>query len=77
VLPCKTRPSVGSTTIWRIKTVSERHGPAVRIRRNFASSDLELFSPEGGTVHELIYSEIGNEVLLIKYVDSVPVINTA
>jgi hypothetical protein len=54
--------------------VSERHGPAVRIRRNFASSDLELFSPAGGTVHELIYSEIGNEVLLIKYVDSVPVI---
>ena len=31
----------------------------------------------GGTVDELIYSEIGNEVLLIKYVDSVPVINTA
>jgi hypothetical protein len=30
----------------------------------------------GGTVDELIYSEIGNEVLLIKYVDSVPVINT-
>ncbi len=26
----------------------------------------------GGTVDELIYSEIGNEVLLIKYVDSVP-----
>jgi hypothetical protein len=24
----------------------------------------------------LIYSEIGNEVLLIKYVDSVPVIHT-
>ncbi len=24
----------------------------------------------GGTVDELIYSEIGNEVLLIKYVDS-------
>ena len=31
----------------------------------------------GGTVDELIYSEIGNEVLLIKYVDTVPVINTA
>jgi anti-sigma regulatory factor (Ser/Thr protein kinase) len=31
----------------------------------------------GGTVDELIYSEIGNEVLLIKYVESVPVINTA
>jgi anti-sigma regulatory factor (Ser/Thr protein kinase) len=31
----------------------------------------------GGTVDELIYSEIGNEVLLIKYVDSVPVIDTA
>jgi anti-sigma regulatory factor (Ser/Thr protein kinase) len=31
----------------------------------------------GGTVDELIYSEIGNEVLLIKYVDSVPGINTA
>ena len=31
----------------------------------------------GGIVDELIYSEIGNEVLLIKYVDSVPVINTA
>jgi anti-sigma regulatory factor (Ser/Thr protein kinase) len=26
----------------------------------------------GGTVDELIYSEIGNEVLLIKYVDQVP-----
>ena len=26
----------------------------------------------GGTVDELIYSEIGNEVLLIKYLDSVP-----
>ena len=26
----------------------------------------------GGTVDELIYSEIGNEVLLIKYVDSAP-----
>jgi anti-sigma regulatory factor (Ser/Thr protein kinase) len=27
----------------------------------------------GGTVDELIYSEIGNEVLLIKYVDSASV----
>jgi hypothetical protein len=26
----------------------------------------------GGTVDELIYSEIGNEVLLIKYLDSAP-----
>jgi len=25
----------------------------------------------GGTVDELIYNEIGNEVLLVKYVDSV------
>lgn len=31
----------------------------------------------GGTVDELIYSEIGNEVLLIKYVDSVPGIHAA
>jgi anti-sigma regulatory factor (Ser/Thr protein kinase) len=31
----------------------------------------------GGTVDELIYSEVGNEVLLIKYVDSVPGTNTA
>jgi anti-sigma regulatory factor (Ser/Thr protein kinase)/ActR/RegA family two-component response regulator len=31
----------------------------------------------GGTVDELIYSEIGNEVLLIKYVDSASSINTA
>ena len=30
----------------------------------------------GGTVDELIYSEIGNEVLLIKYVDSASSINT-
>ena len=31
----------------------------------------------GGAVDELIYSEIGNEVLLIKYVDSALSINTA
>jgi len=31
----------------------------------------------GGTVDELIYSEIGNEVLLIKYVDSASRINMA
>jgi anti-sigma regulatory factor (Ser/Thr protein kinase)/ActR/RegA family two-component response regulator len=31
----------------------------------------------GGTVDELIYSEIGNEVLLIKYVDSTSAVNTA
>ena len=31
----------------------------------------------GGTVDELIYSEIGNEVLLIKYVDPDPGANTA
>jgi anti-sigma regulatory factor (Ser/Thr protein kinase) len=30
----------------------------------------------GGTVDELIYSEIGNEVLLIKYVDSASAANT-
>jgi anti-sigma regulatory factor (Ser/Thr protein kinase) len=30
-----------------------------------------------GTVDELIYSEIGNEVLIIKYVESVPADNTA
>ena len=29
----------------------------------------------GGTVDELIYSEIGNEVLLIKYVESTPDVN--
>ena len=29
-----------------------------------------------GTVDELIYNEIGNEVLLIKYLDSVTVVNT-
>ena len=29
----------------------------------------------GGTVDELIYSEIGNEVLLIKYVDSASDVN--
>jgi anti-sigma regulatory factor (Ser/Thr protein kinase)/ActR/RegA family two-component response regulator len=31
----------------------------------------------GGTVDELIYSEIGNEVLLIKYVDSSPAVDSA
>jgi hypothetical protein len=31
----------------------------------------------GGAVDELIYSEIGNEVLLIKHVDSALSINTA
>jgi DNA-binding NarL/FixJ family response regulator len=31
----------------------------------------------GGTVDELIYSEIGNEVLLIKYLDTASSINTA
>jgi hypothetical protein len=31
----------------------------------------------GGTVDELIYSEIGNEVLLIKYVDSTSGVNAA
>jgi anti-sigma regulatory factor (Ser/Thr protein kinase)/ActR/RegA family two-component response regulator len=31
----------------------------------------------GGTVDELIYSEIGNEVLLIKYVDQKPAADTA
>jgi len=31
----------------------------------------------GGTVDELIYSEIGNEVLLIKYVDSASTVNAA
>jgi anti-sigma regulatory factor (Ser/Thr protein kinase)/ActR/RegA family two-component response regulator len=30
-----------------------------------------------GTVDELIYSDIGNEVLLIKYVDLIPSVNTA
>jgi len=30
-----------------------------------------------GTVDELIYSEIGNEVLLIKYVDTPPATETA
>jgi hypothetical protein len=30
-----------------------------------------------GTVDELIYSEIGNEVLLIKYVDSAPLVGKA
>ena len=32
--------------------------------------------PAGGAVDELINSEIGNEVLLIKYVDSASSINT-
>jgi anti-sigma regulatory factor (Ser/Thr protein kinase) len=31
----------------------------------------------GGIVDELIYSEIGNEVVLIKYIDSVPPVKTA
>jgi anti-sigma regulatory factor (Ser/Thr protein kinase)/CheY-like chemotaxis protein len=30
-----------------------------------------------GTVDEMIYSDIGNEVLLIKYVDSLPAVNSA
>jgi anti-sigma regulatory factor (Ser/Thr protein kinase) len=54
--------------------------PAVHIKQR----EAEGMRPGGyglllaaGTVNELIYSEIGNEVLLIKYVDSLPSKNSS
>jgi len=54
--------------------------PAAHIERR----EAEGIRPGGyglllaaGTVDELIYSEIGNEVLLIKYVDPTPAVNKA
>jgi hypothetical protein len=47
------------------------------LRRTFMQREAQGMRPggyglllAGGTVDELIYSEIGNEALLIKYVDS-------
>ena len=55
------------------------HNPAAHIEQR----QEEGLRPGGfglllaaGTVDELIYNEIGNEVLLIKYVDSATVVNT-
>jgi anti-sigma regulatory factor (Ser/Thr protein kinase) len=58
--------------------------PAVDALAHIQQREAEGIRPGGygllvaaGTVDELIYSEIGNEVLLIKYVDSTSAVNTS
>jgi anti-sigma regulatory factor (Ser/Thr protein kinase)/ActR/RegA family two-component response regulator len=58
--------------------------PAVDPAAHIEQREAEGIRPGGyglllaaGTVDELIYNEIGNEVLLIKYVDTTPAVNKA
>jgi anti-sigma regulatory factor (Ser/Thr protein kinase)/ActR/RegA family two-component response regulator len=58
--------------------------PAVDPAAHIEQREAEGIRPGGyglllaaGTVDELIYNEIGNEVLLIKYVDTTPAVNRA